>query len=779
MKHWISRRWSPVASMGCMSLCIVIGCHAGDNAGLGPAPGESPAQAPENDDHGQKFPDAGNIVESGPDVDVLIGDSVNEFRVVSRANLGQMGDLLTVEEALARDLIPAHALVEEPVAMAVPKHRRRAPSRDSLIVGYPLRLLGESSVVGGVLTKVSDREDEFLGGLKMIQLPPLHVRPFVVRGDDGRFGMALFGCEFECVESSPQEVLLTIPIAGFDLFRKQLMLDISTLGEGLTLDNLFPPEFAGLVEVGTRATFVDYSQATLVFDVESTMERLPPEGLPAAASAANLAASADDDDSLRITTRWYIDLGSRFNDLFAVRDPIAEVGFFTTFRGPSPRITRFATTRYGERAPIRYYIKNVPEAYRDAFSAGFDDWNRVFRDLIGYDLLEYVHIGQDHPLSSRLVAGDVRYNIMEWDVDNLAFYGGLGPSVAHGFTGEIFSATTLIQGPTIIELYSDWFDVTAEAAALRASGDEAGAQRVLAQFQRRAMARQRPAAAGAIAARLGRLELAVPAADPDLHDPLMAPFDFDETPPGVDFDTYMRGYFREISAHELGHNLGLRHNFMGSLSGNGDDVASHSVMEYVVRTERFKTVVGDYDRQAVAYGYAGIVPEEPLPYCTDFEVAGVFAPTLSAECSTGDAGPDPFAYFRDSRVGRAVDLALGRGLGAGAPEWTPEELTPQLQVGLQGMILYATSADATAETWQNFSADPSRPSDPEAIRAYVMTSMYDTICNTDITDDIADKSALNPEAGQIAYDNWLAILAQAQELAAFFALPLDSCELVL
>ncbi|MCG8417569.1 MAG: zinc-dependent metalloprotease [Proteobacteria bacterium] len=704
-----------------------------------------------------------NPVHSGEDVDVVIGDDSNTFRVINRGNVATGPDIISAGEAARRDLVGASATAD--VAVKVP--RSTAP-RDSLVVGYPIRLLGQNAVVGGVITRISDPDDEFLGGFKLSQLPPLHIRPFVARGEDGRYGFTLFGCEFDCTETSPQEPLLTIPIAGVDVRRQQVLLDISALGEGLSIETIIDPAYLGLTEVATRATLADYSTSTLVFDVVSTMERIPAEGV---------VEQADDAEPLFITVRWYIKLGSGFSDAFAVREAIPEVGFFETYRNRVPRITRFPVTQYRDRPPIRYFIKNVPAQYRDAFSQAFEDWNEVFRGLLGYDLLEYHHIAADHPLNPLLVTGDVRFNIVEWDLDNQAFYGGFGPSAAHQFTGEIFAGLVLIQGPSIIQLYSDWFNVVEQARALRRAGAVAQAEVLLVEARRRLEALIPTPRLSSSRIKLGRLPLTVEAERPELHDPLMSPFDFDETPEGVTFDSYMQGYFRELAAHEIGHNLGLRHNFMGSLSGNGADVSSHSVMEYVIRIERYKTKVGAYDEQAAGYGYAGLVPTEPLPYCTDFEVVWLYEPTLSAECSRSDGGPDSFVDFRERRVRRAVDLVIGRGLGAAPPAWTPDDVSPQLWEGVQGMAFYATSAEATSHTWFNFFADPMRPTAAEAIANYVVEQIQETVCEPSIAAEIEAKYAQNPEAGKLARENWSALLDQVASVGALLDLPIGSCAL--
>ncbi|HWN71117.1 MAG TPA: zinc-dependent metalloprotease [Haliangium sp.] len=667
-------------------------------------------------------------------------------------------------DALATRLVPETATIARPVRVS-----RRASPRDSLVIGYPMKLLGESTVFGGVITRVSEPDDPALGSLKLTQLEPLHVRPFLAQTDEGDYALALIGCARTCTETSPQETLLTIPVRGVGAGGKELFLDVARLGEGLGIGAVLDPGQVGLVEVEARTTFVDYSMSTLVFDVESTMLPAGESDVPAA------LAQGEEPAPIVVTTRWYLRLGSGFQDAFGRRAPIPELGFFTTSRSALPLITRFAATRYRDRPPVKYYIKNVPVEYRDAFSAAFADWNEVFREVLGYDLLDYEHVGADDRRNALIVDGDVRFHVIEWDLDNLAYYGGLGPSVAHQFTGETFSGTILIQGPQVVRLYRDWFDVVETAGALRAAGKTAEAERALAEGHRRVRA-QIVAPPGGTSVHQGQLEMAVPSENPALHDPVMSHDYFEPTPPGVSFADYMQGYFREMVAHELGHTLGLYHNFKGSLGGNGEDRATHSVMEYCVQTERHKARVGEYDRQAIAYGYAGERPEEALPFCNDFEYPWMMEPTLSAECSPSDAGPDPFAYYREQRVRRAMDLVIGRGLGAEPPVWTPDDVAGPLGSGLRGMAFYATSAEATAHTWINFYSDPQRPTEPQAIREYVIAEIQGAMCEPSIADEIRAKHALDPRAGQLARDNWAAVLEQARVLGQYLGLPLGDCD---
>lgn len=737
----------------------MAGCAAetlGEDAPAHDTLGEDPSSAAT-----LASPRTGQAVHAGTGVDALIGDATHSFRIVDRGSLGKGTGIVSVRDARARGLLPAATRGQKPV----PATTRTTPE-SSLVLGYPTRLLGREVTLGGVITRVSDPDDIDLGGYKLSYLLPLHVRAALVPTEPGGDALAFLGCQYDCTNDSPDEVVFTIPVLGLSPDGRQIYLDIGTLGQGLSIEDALEYPVFGYTEIESRATFADHSENTLVFDVQSILA-------PSPELAARAASDDQPDRPLRMTVRWYIKLGA-FTPDFTARDPIPEFGYFTTARSARPRIMRFATGPHLNRPPVKYYIKNVPPGYRDAFSAAFDDWNRIFRDLLGYDLFAYEHLAASDPRSATIVNGDVRYNVVEWDLDNRADYGGLGPMVSHQRTGQTFSGMVLIQGPWILQLYQDWFAASARAAELRAAGDAAAAEKLLAEHQRRLQAVRRPAQRRT-RMRLGQLSFEIPAEQPELMDPLPIEFVVDTPPPVETFDSFMRGYFRGTVAHEIGHNLGLHHNFGGSVSANGVEV-SHSVMEYVVRAHRHLVRVAGYDRQAMAYGYLGDIAPDPLLYCERLPHA--FEPHLSAECSVHDGGPDPFGFFREQRVRRVIGLLIGRGLGAAPPAWGIFDVYSPYRAGVQGMAFYATSAESTADTWVTFHRVPGRPTEPDAIREYVLAEIHGAICEPSIVAEIQAKFALDRRAGYQAKQNWLAALEEARSLLAQLDLSLAPCALV-
>lgn len=97
----------------------------------------------------------------------------------------------------------------------------------------------------------------------------------------------------------------------------------------------------------------------------------------------------------------------------------------------------------------------------------------------------------------------------------------------------------------------------------------------------------------------------------------------------------LEAYVSHVIAHEVGHDLGLRHNFKGSLV----PPLSSSVMDYTVTDTRVAqgASVGSYDTAAVRYLY-GLSPDLPTePFCTDDSVG------LDPDCQRFDSGADPIA----------------------------------------------------------------------------------------------------------------------------------------
>jgi len=260
------------------------------------------------------------------------------------------------------------------------------------------------------------------------------------------------------------------------------------------------------------------------------------------------------------------------------------------------------------------------------------------------------------------------------------------------------------------------------------------------------------------------LQLRIRSQEPTLEDPLMSKDGFDPVPAGYSYKTYMSGYFHDMVTHELGHDLGLRHNFRGNLGAvEGEPTVggvSRSIMEYLGRGYRHLDHLGEYDLMAIAYGYTGAIPKHTDWFCTDEDSANLTDSSKSAECSSNDATDDPFSYYQ-GRLTRALDLVLARGQSS-TPDWTVDDLADQVSIALVGLGSYAVSAEQTSSGWTNFFNKEDRPSHATDVKGYVLSKVKAAICDPSLDTEVAAKDS--DDARNKAKANLLALRSKVAEV---------------
>jgi hypothetical protein len=134
-------------------------------------------------------------------------------------------------------------------------------------------------------------------------------------------------------------------------------------------------------------------------------------------------------------------------------------------------------------------------------------------------------------------------------------------------------------------------------------------------------------------------------------------------------DDILRSGMKEVIMHEVGHTLGLRHNFKASTGvtwAQSQDRAwtqehglSISVMDYLplnvvsgrgkdVKVDYFTPTIGEYDFMAIKYGY-GAVPGEKagMPHALLTALADQNLLFATDEDDASNLGPDPFVTVFD------------------------------------------------------------------------------------------------------------------------------------
>ncbi|MGH7540560.1 MAG: DUF5117 domain-containing protein, partial [Gemmatimonadota bacterium] len=237
--------------------------------------------------------------------------------------------------------------------------------------------------------------------------------------------------------------------------------------------------------------------------------------------------------------------------------------------------------------PIVYYLDpGFPEPYRTAFHAGASWWNEVF-EAAGFKdafLVREMPPGMD-PM-------DARYNVIQWVHRSEPAF-SIGPSYVDPRTGEIIKAAVRMDSHRSITDYNIWAGV--KPAVAGGAGARAGARGL--------PGRSAMFGPGGI----GGCTMMMPAMNEDWLaslDPLVT---------GEEFAMARR---RQHVAHEIGHTLGLAHNFIAESYGRA------SVMDYpaplmrlredgtIDLTEAYRNGPGAYDSLAIRYAYTPYPSEE-------------------------------------------------------------------------------------------------------------------------------------------------------------------------
>ena len=311
--------------------------------------------------------------------------------------------------------------------------------------------------------------------------------------------------------------------------------------------------------------------------------------------------------------------------------------------------------------PIVYYVdRTVPARYRPYVRQGIEAWNEAFR-AAGY---KNAVVAKRAPDDSTWSAEDIRYSTVRWTAAHQMGY-AIGPSQTDPRTGEILNADILISSSFVRGWQQSFRQLTPETAA---PGDAAGrlpvrprTPQTLRTMLSPALARRACWAERGKAQQLGlqrTLLLARGRMEPGAPMP----------------DDYLGAAIKDLVMHEVGHTLGLRHNFKASSGIPSDKLhderytrehgVSLSVMDYAPvnvalnedkQGHYWNPNVGPYDEWAIQYGYMPIAEQAEKGPLTQ---NGPLADTLTAETAGLDkiaaASSDP-----EHRYGTDEDTWLG------------------------------------------------------------------------------------------------------------------------
>lgn len=346
------------------------------------------------------------------------------------------------------------------------------------------------------------------------------------------------------------------------------------------------------------------------------------------------------------------------------------------------------------KEPIVYWIENtVPEEYRLAVKEGALMWNEAFEKAGFKDAM----VVKQMPDDADWDPADTRYNTIRWIIEPGGGYAA-GPSRANPFTGQIYDADIRVSADMLRFVYMshvEYIDPLSILKEFRGLMDPFSSIGALDRPGSPYGSAHEGEASGGPAGAFGPAD---PHGECDYQlgksreasfglGLLMARGMTDGSDRRA--ENYVKDYIRETVCHEVGHTLGLRHNFKASTIRTLEEMNDYkltskeglmgSVMEYnpvnlarrgEEQGEYFHSTLGPYDVWAIEYGYTPIdveTVEEELPalnkiasrvsegdliYGTDEDALGFDPRGIDPACNLWDLGKDPLRFYA-----RQVDLA--------------------------------------------------------------------------------------------------------------------------
>ena len=342
--------------------------------------------------------------------------------------------------------------------------------------------------------------------------------------------------------------------------------------------------------------------------------------------------------------------------------------------------------------------KSVPDEYRTYVRDGILEWNKAFAKIGFRDAIE-VRQQENEDFDPE----DINYSTFRWITTDQGF--AMGPSRANPLTGEIFDADIIFDA-SMVRYYrreanlrgssalDDISPIRAQQQLPYVEGETSWDSRPMLQLDALTRARLQ-------GIHRGRCECGT-ALKRELH--LLATSlllaDADAGPPsgtgGILTEELIGQAIKEVTMHEVGHTLGLRHNFKASTMLKNEELHNTaitrskglvgSVMDYtpvnlapkgVKQGDYFTSTIGPYDYWAIEYAYrplsggtegerselkkiASQIAQPGHDYATDEDLYS----TSDPEVNVWDLGADPMKFAQD-RILLAEDL-LGKLADKGA-----------------------------------------------------------------------------------------------------------------
>ncbi|MEH1837551.1 MAG: zinc-dependent metalloprotease [Nostoc sp.] len=428
--------------------------------------------------------------------------------------------------------------------------------------------------------------------------------------------------------SFSDSVLYSLEIVAIDPDSKNILI---------SLDELLMQDFPGLTTLLKYSLQADYhldASKSYFGDVNNFAENVEIDSIYGFSSleGANLITVPD---SRALTLKVHYSFSQlRENTGYIPRLADDRVGYFiTAFQNLSNNNAHESFVRYINRwhlepsqpnaplsppkKPIVFWIENaVPLDYRDAIREGVLMWNKAFEKAGFQNAIEV----QQMPDDADWQPADVHYNTIRW-FNSLDAGFARGPVRVNPLTGEILDADIIVDANMVRSIQQEYHALM--------EGNSSFTDGQVSQLGRNPCP-------GNLSAMFLKGFKAFPeqhlvdndfcysmeSSDQAAMGALVLSILPNTTPSSETMKKYVHQYLRSLIAHEVGHTLGLRHNFHGSTmlapkELNNTEITRTkglvgSVMDYlpvniapqgVKQGDYFPGVVGPYDEWAIEYGY--------------------------------------------------------------------------------------------------------------------------------------------------------------------------------
>lgn len=315
------------------------------------------------------------------------------------------------------------------------------------------------------------------------------------------------------------------------------------------------------------------------------------------------------------------------------------------------------------KQPIIFWLeKTIPYKYRAPIRDGILEWNKAFEKAGFVNAIEV----RQQPDDATWDPEDINYNTFRWITASAGF--AMGPSRVNPMTGQILDADIIFDADFLNFWKEEYETFTPEGIAAMTGGplDLKSYHEMLSKMPEHLRHGSQHAHCSLCQQASGQLAFGAAVIGARKQSP-------------EDLDKMVMQALKEVTMHEVGHTLGLRHNFkssrMYSLADLNDPAKTAqtgitaSVMDYspaniqpkdVVQGDYYSTTIGPYDMWAIEYGYkplsnstqgdktelqkiAARSGEPNLAYGTDEDTRGIDPDPTS---NRFDLGNDPLEYAK-------------------------------------------------------------------------------------------------------------------------------------